>query len=36
MGSVNRVSLRAEFDGLKGQFEDLTRRTQIDVKSVTF
>jgi hypothetical protein len=26
MGSLNKVSLRAEFDGLKGQFEQLCAR----------
>jgi len=32
MGSVNQVSLRAEFDGLKGQFEALCARGQISAE----
>jgi predicted nucleic acid binding AN1-type Zn finger protein len=33
MGSVNKVSLRAEFDGLKGQFEQLCARGRISAES---
>jgi hypothetical protein len=32
MGSVNRASLRAEFDGLKGQFEALCAKGRISVR----
>ena len=32
MGSVNRVSLRAELDGLKGQFEALCARGRISAE----
>ena len=33
MGSVNQVALRAEFAGLKGQFEALCARDRISAES---
>jgi len=33
MGSVNKVSLRAEFDGLKGQFEELSAKGRISAEA---